>query len=126
GIISRILKLGTIAANTVFAYEAASATGYHVPIKPTGFPDFADFLYPGFRNTVFIPLTGSRRADERAADAARGARRPFGYTWHHHEVMGIMQLVRRDIHSLFFGGRLTHQGGVFYYGIMTNNTNYRS
>jgi hypothetical protein len=126
-IISRITRIATITTHYAIAYEVASRLNYHIPIKPTGFPDFGDYLYRGFKPIVFINLTGNRRGDERAANAARlSATKPAGYTWHHHEVMGIMQLIRSDAHNAFFGGHLsiTHTGGVFYYTILKNISSY--
>ncbi|WP_457649304.1 HNH endonuclease [Profundibacter sp.] len=35
------------------------------------------------------------------------ARTPSGYTWHHHQELGIMQLVPSDIHNV-----IKHIGGV--------------
>jgi len=121
-VIKRLLRIGRVVATASAAQAAATALGYMVPIKPNGAPDFTFYLYPGYRNTVFIPLTGTRTGDEQAADLIRMAPRPFGYTWHHHEVVGIMQLVRTDVHALFSVGFQTgsHVGGAFYYTILKN------
>jgi RHS repeat-associated protein len=127
-ILTKIFRIVAITTHYAAAYEVTSRLNYHIPIKPTGFPDFNDYLYRGFKPIVFINLTGSRRGDERAANAARLATStPSGYTWHHHEVMGIMQLVRSDAHGLFFGGYIgqSHTGGVFYYTILKNISSYR-
>ncbi|MEW9870977.1 HNH endonuclease [Arthrobacter sp. HS15c] len=53
-------------------------------------PDIAD---------VRIQPTGSRAADFRFANKAAGrSRTPTGYTWHHHQDVGLVQLIRSDIH----------------------------
>jgi RHS repeat-associated protein len=70
-----------------------------VPFDAQGFPDFSAWRHPSV-NDVRIQLTGSRRRDFRAANAAAGLRRtPTGYTWHHHQDCGLMQLVERSVHS---------------------------
>ncbi|MDR1483700.1 MAG: HNH endonuclease [Planctomycetaceae bacterium] len=123
--ISRILAITTYYA---VAYEVASRLNYNIPIKPTGFPDFGDYLYRGFKPIVFINLTDSKRGDIRAANAARlSSSTPTGYTWHHHEVIGVMQLVKEDAHRIFFGVlSRSHTGGVFYYTILKNVSIYGS
>lgn len=60
---------------------------------------------------IDLATTGSksthRNADEAAANLAAGfAETPDGYTWHHHEEIGKMQLVASDVHSIF-----SHKGG---------------
>jgi RHS repeat-associated protein len=78
-----------------------------------GYPDFSPYVRYG--DDVTIELTGNRRLDEAAANAARGYKRtPDGYTWHHHQdvssvngkVTGRMQLVEKDVHNAF-----PHTGG---------------
>jgi hypothetical protein len=45
--------------------------------------------------------------DEAAANAAAGFdETPIGYTWHHNENVGLMQLIEEDVHSSF-----PHTGG---------------
>ncbi|WP_390621362.1 HNH endonuclease [Gimesia panareensis] len=56
--------------------------------------------------------------------SGRIAGTPSGYTWHHHEVIGIMQLVRKDVHKALFGGHRTHHGGVFFWELL-NNKKYK-
>ena len=126
-IVTRIARLGRITAHYAIADKAVSLLGLNVPIKPTGFPDFGAYLYQGFLPVVFVPLTGSHRKDVRLANRVRGtSSTPKGYTWHHHEIMGLMQLVKTDVHREFFGGRLgaAHTGGKFYYTIV-KNTEYK-
>ncbi|WP_436006733.1 HNH endonuclease [Knoellia sp. LjRoot47] len=42
---------------------------------------------------------GNRSTDSRLANEAAGlARTPAGYTWHHHQDVGLMQLINRDVH----------------------------
>jgi hypothetical protein len=42
------------------------------------------------------------------------------YTWHHHEVVGIMLPVRTDIHKA-----VSHIGGVFFYTIAKGGIKYK-
>jgi hypothetical protein len=56
---------------------------------------------------VRIELTGDRLADELAANAKAGlSHTPRNYTWHHHEDLGLMQLVETRVHRPFW-----HDGG---------------
>jgi titin len=83
--------------------------GISVRYTPKGFPDFRPFLYKGNDglSEVSITLTGNRTNDEILANRAAGfAETPFGYTWHHHENIGLMQLVNDSVHSKFW-----HSGG---------------
>jgi hypothetical protein len=91
----------------------------HVRIKPTGFPDFSYYRHTGPRAIVFVTLTGRDGADQRAANVARGVPKPAGYAWHHHEIMGIMELVPSAINL-----GVSHYGGKFFYD-MCNNHQYR-
>ncbi|MGK0188836.1 MAG: hypothetical protein ACI9R3_004650 [Verrucomicrobiales bacterium] len=61
---------------------------------------------------VNIDYSGSRVDDFAAANKAAGfgerARdTPDGFTWHHHEEIGRMELIRSDVH-----GDFPHSGGV--------------
>ena len=83
--------------------------GVSIRYNSLGYPDFSKQLYKGTDglNQVRIKLTGSRRLDEAAANAAAGFRHtPDGFTWHHHEDRGLMQLVDERIHGDFW-----HSGG---------------
>jgi hypothetical protein len=42
---------------------------------------------------------------------ANGGSSPAGYTWHHHEQTGRMQLIDRDVHAAF-----SHKGGFSIWG----------
>jgi len=74
---------------------------------------------------VFInKLRGNRREDFKVSNRfrnniplsrARGKSTPKGYTWHHHEVLGVMELVDSKKHRQF------HFGGVFVYKMLTDN-----
>jgi RHS repeat-associated protein len=72
---------------------------------------FNDYLYPKGPNDVNIGgLRGSRALDEIAANQVAGyTKTPEGYSWHHHEDLGRMQLVERRVHA---GDGLYHEGGV--------------
>lgn len=89
------------------------ANGWRVKYNRRGFPDFSPYMHPDrARATQRIALTGSRRADFREANRRAGFgdsadATPEGYTWHHHEDLGKMQLVRTDVHRGF-----AHNGGV--------------
>lgn len=77
-----------------------------VPFNKDGFPDFTNYKHPNVPD-VRIALTGNRRADEAAANAAAGLpKTPTGYTWHHHEDVGLMQLVQSGPHL-----KTGHTGG---------------
>ncbi|MEZ4300427.1 MAG: HNH endonuclease [Polyangiaceae bacterium] len=48
---------------------------------------------------VRIELSGSRMTDFARANAAAGLKQtPPGYTWHHHQDRGLMQLVESRVH----------------------------
>jgi hypothetical protein len=89
--------------------------GWKVTYDPQGFPDFSTHLRPG-RNTVRIQLTGSRTLDEAAANAKAGFTKgtPDGYTWHHNQELGLMQLVDEEVHAAF-----SHTGGVAVWEAVT-------
>ncbi len=100
---------------------------YGVDLKGRGFPSYSkkypdtkrfreenkkypegDFC-PGVPNDINIGhLCGSREEDFKAANLVAGlAETPKNCVWHHHEEMGRMQLIRRDVH-----GDVNHWGGV--------------
>jgi len=84
-------------------------------MKPTGFPDFSGHLSPSLPLPLFIGKLGSGREADKVT--ARGILRrrliklymAHEYRWHHHEVVGIMQLVDKAAHGV------PHIGGVFYH-----------
>jgi titin len=83
--------------------------GTAVTYNQLGYPDFSPYLYAGSGglSQVRITLTGSRYWDEIAANAAAGFEKtPIGYTWHHNEDVGLMQLVEEEVHGSFW-----HSGG---------------
>lgn len=84
--------------------------GVSIRYNELGYPDFSKYLYKGTDglSQVKIKLTGNYRSDFAAANAAAGFQAtPEGYTWHHHQDIGLMQLVRTDVHESFW-----HSGGV--------------
>ncbi len=89
-------------------------TGVQVGYTPEGYPDFTPFLYngpEGNANVVRIQMTGDRSADFDAANAAAGFQEtPDGYTYHHSENLGVLQLVQSDVHAV-----VPHSGGVSVY-----------
>jgi hypothetical protein len=84
--------------------------GISIRYNSIGYPDFTSHLYGGGDglNHVRIELTGNYASDFNAANSAAGfTNTPKGYTWHHHEDVGLMQLVDTRVHSLFW-----HSGGM--------------
>ncbi|NJC27499.1 HNH endonuclease [Neolewinella antarctica] len=80
----------------------------NVPYDIHGYPNFKGHLHPSVTNDVIIGPTGRRLADEAAANAAAGlVKTPKGWTWHHHQQFGRMQLVNRTIHT-----QTGHTGGA--------------
>ncbi|XXY49986.1 RHS repeat-associated core domain-containing protein [Sorangium sp. So ce269] len=77
-----------------------------VPFDKSGYPDFSAHRHPNVVD-VRIELSGSRSTDFARANAAAGLKEtPAGYTWHHHQDKGLMQLIETDVHK--FTG---HTGG---------------
>lgn len=80
-----------------------------------GFPDFSPWVYEtaeGKVCDVVIQPTGSHKGDAAAANEACGLERtPPGYSWHHHEETGRMQLVPSEVH-----GAVGHTGGFSMWG----------
>jgi hypothetical protein len=80
---------------------------HSVHFSETGFPDFSRYSIKNVR----IELGKSRGVDfgraDRAAGFSRSNPRPEGYTWHHHQDSGYMQLVPTDLHDW-----IKHTGGV--------------
>jgi hypothetical protein len=91
--------------NSHLAGKVHPKTG--VPFDKAGFPNFSGNLYKGGVNDVMIKPTGNRVADFAAANKAAGySSTPKGYTWHHHQTTGRMQLVETGVHS-----QTGHTGG---------------
>lgn len=71
-----------------------------VPFDAQGFPDFSAWRNPNVPD-VRISLSGDRPTDFARANAAAGlGSTPAGYTWHHHQDCGLMQLIDSTIHAL--------------------------
>ncbi len=61
---------------------------------------------------VTIEPTGTRAGDYAAANQAAGLdSTPEGYTWHHNQEPGVMQLVDRGVHAA-----TGHTGGFSIWG----------
>ena len=91
--------------NSHLAGKVHPKTG--VPFDKAGFSNFSKNLYKGGVNDVMIKPTGNRVADFAAANKAAGSSStPKGYTWHHHQTTGRMQLVETGVHS-----KTGHTGG---------------
>jgi len=57
---------------------------------------------------VRIKLTGNYADDFATANAAAGFKNtPKGFTWHHNDDVGLMQLVETRVHGSFW-----HSGGM--------------
>ena len=106
-------------ANKIFHLKdkgLASKYPNGVPFNSRGFPNFSEYSIKNKK--VVIKLTNPKSNTERAKKAARskdfrmankksGYREtPNGYTWHHNEDIGVMELVKSDIHSA-----VKHTGG---------------
>ncbi|WP_347405073.1 polymorphic toxin-type HINT domain-containing protein [Micromonospora sp. WMMD1082] len=77
-----------------------------VPFDQSGYPDFSAWRHPDVPD-VRIELSGNRSTDFARANRAAGLdRTPDGYTWHHHQDAGLMQLVERGPHA-----KTGHTGG---------------
>jgi RHS repeat-associated protein len=124
---------GSTISNSKWAEQfnpTAWAKGYNVPVKSNGYPDFSRYLYTGgvapvgaitSMNTVKIKMTGNYAGDFAAANKAAGfSATPEGYTWHHTEVMGELQLVKTEAHAA-----ARHSGGVQLYREQNNGQGYR-
>ncbi len=108
----------------------AWSKGFEVPVKTSGYPDFSKYLYTGgvtplgvasSMNTVKITMTGTYAGDFAAANKAAGlSATPKGYTWHHAETMGEMQLIQTEAHEA-----ARHSGGVQLYKDQHNGKGYR-
>jgi len=77
-----------------------------VPFEAEGYPDFSKYRHPDVPD-VRIELSGSRSIDSLRANAAAGLKEtPSGYTWHHNQDQGLLQLVDRKAHA-----KTGHTGG---------------
>ena len=97
----------TYHADGAMTYTMADGTA--VRYSSTGFPDFSPYLYNGGagQSQVSIALAGSRTLGEITANAAaRFNKTPLGYTWHHNEDVGLMELIEEEVHGSF-----PHTGG---------------
>jgi hypothetical protein len=94
-----------------------TSTGEKVFLDRDGFPIFTPYLYngsEGVANTVRIRMTGKLDDDFKAANRLAGlSDTPGGYVWHHHQDLGVLQLVRQDVH-----GVVRHAGGVAFYNAL--------
>ena len=97
--------------------NAGLAGGTHpktgVPFNSQGFPNFKNHLYNGGgKNDVIINPQRTRADDFAEANRLAGfSSTPKGYTWHHHQQYGRMQLVNQRVHS-----QTGHSGGWSIWG----------
>lgn len=92
--------------------KSLAAGGQEVRFGREGFPEFYEkYRYRGTdgKSEVWIEkVTGDRKVDSAAANRLAGFKEtPAGYTWHHHEEVGRMQLIDMKVHTDF-----AHTGGV--------------
>lgn len=87
-----------------------------VYFKDSGYPDFSPFVYvteDGAKAQKWITLTGDRDKDFAAANSLMGWKKePKGWTWHHNEEAGFMQLIPSELHS-----EVKHTGGCATSGL---------
>lgn len=77
-----------------------------VPFDKNGYPDFSAHRHPSVPD-VRIELSGNRTTDFARANKMAGLdSTPSGYTWHHHQDTGLMQLIDRSVHA-----KTGHTGG---------------
>jgi len=84
-----------------------------VPFDDSGYPDFSNWTHPDVPDVTIEP-TGTRAGDYAAANQAAGLdSTPEGYTWHHAQEPGVMQLVDRGVHAA-----TGHTGGYSIWGTL--------
>lgn len=78
-----------------------------IPFNIQGFPDFSRFKIKEVR----ISPSKNRSLDFARADTLAGYNktnpRPKDYTWHHHQELGVMQLIPTELHRA-----VRHTGGI--------------
>ncbi|MDP3373946.1 MAG: DUF637 domain-containing protein [Hydrogenophaga sp.] len=98
---------GKIYPSSLFPVEIRGKYPHGIPFTAQGFPDFSRYSI----SNVNIELGATRIQDFLRADAAAGYTknnpRPSGYTWHHHQESGYMQLIPTDLHF-----HVKHTGGI--------------
>jgi hypothetical protein len=86
-----------------------------------GFPDFSPYA----QRTVTIKLSGYRSMDFDLADKAAGVTKQFreqnNLVWHHHQKLGRMELVPKDLNNPATGGQW-HAGGVKLFELLNGTT----
>jgi len=130
-----IMQRNLLWLTTIVAANNLRKGGLGVNFKTNRMPDFS-----GHRTkleetrVVFIKkMWGSRSKDfTRAKRAMNGEpitkrgyglrNKPTGTTWHHHEILGVMELVNTSADAHPFN---RHAGGVFIYKTLTGRVKYR-
>ncbi|MDQ3230461.1 MAG: HNH endonuclease [Pseudobdellovibrionaceae bacterium] len=85
-----------------------------VKFDESGFPDFSPYAkeFKNGHKSVVIEAASEHDLDVKAANALADFRTtPFGFTWHHHQDKGVMQLIPTDIHDA-----VKHHGGASIWG----------
>jgi hypothetical protein len=111
---------GHYAGNTYYEGLSDKLKGKYpdgVKFNEKGFPDFSPYAmkFENGNSSVVIQAGLSPKADFAAANKAAGlAKKPKGFTWHHHEDTGVMQLIPTDLHKAVghTGGWVIWSGGL--------------
>ncbi|MBK8039286.1 MAG: tandem-95 repeat protein [Verrucomicrobiaceae bacterium] len=123
----RMVYFGDLVAKTSGSLLESTQWKGRVYQKINGMPEFTPFTISSkstFINKGFDSvdkgrgLSGSRSGD----DAAAGSKSHLltKGTWHHHEVIGIMQLVPSDLNHGSSG--ISHYGGVAFWKLFKNTS----
>jgi len=101
----KTMPLGELDPKILERYPGlANKYPHGVPFNMFGFPDFSRYS----KYNVRIELGSSREVDFSRANRAAGLpSTPDGYTWHHHQDSGYMQLIPSDVHDA-----VKHSGGI--------------
>jgi RHS repeat-associated protein len=85
-----------------------------IPNKINGFPELTQHTRP-ISGSMFIRLTGARDKDDALANAMSFFPVWSG-TWHHHEVVGVMQAVDVELHKFYHLGGATIWKSIYGQG----------
>ena len=122
-----MIHFGNWSAKVARSLMRSSTWRGRVYQKMNGLPEFTPFTISS--KSTFIRagfdsvdkgrgLSGNARRDEVAAGT--GSHLSTVGTWHHHEVIGIMQLVPTDLNHFIGGPGVSHAGGVAFWKLMKN------
>jgi RHS repeat-associated protein len=110
----RTLALANYTAGAIQLKNEAERDGIFSNRKMNGYPEFTPYT-AGIIGTVPIKLTGTHNDDVKAARSRMvWAPNDREINWHHHEVLGLMQAVKRPFHANSDFGK-GHWGGRAIY-----------